>query len=85
MASGATVAQTPRGRKRHLLVDTLGLVLRAKIYAANIQDRAAVPQVLDEVTETFRRLAHVWLDQGMRRVTERAAQGHWRRYSHSSR
>ncbi len=30
------------GRKRHLLVDTLGLVLRAKVHAADLQDRAAV-------------------------------------------
>ena len=52
------------GRKRHLLVDTLGLVLRAKVHAANIQDRTAVPQVLEGVKETFRRLAHVRLDQG---------------------
>jgi putative transposase len=52
------------GRKRHLLVDTLGLVLKVKVHAADIQDRAAVPQVLEGVKETFTRLAHVWLDQG---------------------
>ncbi len=34
------------GRKRHLLVDTLGLVVRAKVHAADIQDRAAVPRLL---------------------------------------
>lgn len=52
------------GRKRHLLVDTLGLVLRAKVHTADLQDRAAVPQVLVGIKERFRRLAHVWLDQG---------------------
>jgi putative transposase len=52
------------GRKRHLLVDTLGLVLRATVHAANIQDRAAVPQVLEGVKDLFGRLAHIWLDQG---------------------
>jgi putative transposase len=52
------------GRKRHLLVDTLGLVLRANVHAASIQDRTAVPQVLDGVKQAFWRLAHVWLDQG---------------------
>jgi putative transposase len=52
------------GRKRHLLVDTLGLVLRAKVHAANIQDRAVVPEVLAGIKDTFWRLAHVWLDQG---------------------
>ncbi len=52
------------GRKRHVLVDTLGLVLKATVHTADIQDRAAVPQVLKGTKEAFRRLAHVWLDQG---------------------
>jgi putative transposase len=52
------------GRKRHLLVDTLGLLLRVTVHAADMQDRAAVPQVLAGVTERFSRLAHIWLDQG---------------------
>jgi putative transposase len=52
------------GRKRHLLVDTLGLVLRAKVPAAAMQDRAAVPQVLQGVKDLVGRLAHSWLDQG---------------------
>jgi putative transposase len=52
------------GRKRHLLVDTLGLLLRAKVHAANIQDRAAVPLVLTGIKDRFWRLAHIWLDQG---------------------
>ncbi len=52
------------GRKRHLLVDTLGLVLTATVHAADIQDRAAVPQVLQGVKDVFGRLAHIWLDQG---------------------
>jgi hypothetical protein len=56
------------GRKRHLVACTpwvtLGLVLKAKVHTADIQDRAAVPQVLEGVKETFCRLAHVWLDQG---------------------
>lgn len=52
------------GRKRHLLVDTLGLLLRVTVHAADIQDRAAVPLVLESVKELFSRLAHIWLDQG---------------------
>jgi putative transposase len=52
------------GRKRHLLVDTQGLVLRAKVHSAAIQDRAAVPQVLEGAAEEFPRLQHVWVDQG---------------------
>lgn len=52
------------GRKRHLVVDTLGLVLRALVHPANVQDRAAVPDVLDGMAAAFPRLAHVWVDQG---------------------
>ena len=52
------------GRKRHLLVDTQGLVLRAKVHSAELQDRAAVPLLLDGIGEPFPRLGHVWVDQG---------------------
>ena len=52
------------GRKRHLLVDTLGLVLRAKVHAANLQDRAAVPLLLEGTPTAFPTIEHVWVDQG---------------------
>jgi putative transposase len=57
-------AKKVSGRKRHLLVDTQGLVLQAKVHAANLQDRAAVPLLLDGVTTTFPAIQHVWVDQG---------------------
>ena len=52
------------GRQRHLLVDTQGLVLRATVHSAAVQDRAAVPVVPEGIQEEFRRLGHVWVDQG---------------------
>lgn len=52
------------GRKRHLLVDTQGLVLQARVHAADLQDRAAVPILLDGVTLKFPHIEHVWVDQG---------------------
>jgi putative transposase len=52
------------GRKRHLLVDTLGLLLRARVHSADQQDRAAVPLVLADIAAEFPRLGHVWVDQG---------------------
>jgi putative transposase len=52
------------GRKRHRLVDPPGLVLRAKVHSAAIQDRAAVPLVLEGVQAECPRLEHVWVDQG---------------------
>ena len=52
------------GRKRHLLVDTLGLVRTATVHAADLQDRAAVPQVLAHAPRDFPHLAKLWADQG---------------------
>jgi putative transposase len=52
------------GRKRHLLVDTLGLVLRADVHSAALQERATVPNLLDGADRQFPRLGHVWADQG---------------------
>jgi putative transposase len=52
-----------KGRKRHLLVDTEGLVLRAVVHPASIMDRDGVKLVLHEGVRTqFPRLRHVWLD-----------------------
>lgn len=52
------------GRKRHLLVDTQGLVLRATVHTAALQDRAAGPLLLAGADEEFPRLEHVWVDRG---------------------
>lgn len=52
------------GRKRHLLVDTTGLVLRVVVHTADIQDRAAVPLLLADAQTSFPTLRHLWVDQG---------------------
>lgn len=52
------------GRKRHLLVDTGGLVLQAVVHAANITDRDGARMVLAGVPSTFPALTHVWVDAG---------------------
>jgi putative transposase len=57
-------AKRVNGRKRHILVDTGGLVLRAKVHTADIQDRAGVPLLLDGADDQFPRIGHVWVDQG---------------------
>jgi putative transposase len=52
-----------KGRKRHLLVDTEGLVLRAVVHPADIMDRDGVKLVLHGGVRTqFPRLRPVWLD-----------------------
>jgi len=52
------------GRKRHILVDTRGLVLTARVHTAALQDRAAVTLLLEGATHQFPRLTHLWVDQG---------------------
>jgi putative transposase len=52
------------GRKRHLLVDTIGLVLRVTVHTADVQDRAAVPLLLAKANTSFPHLQHLWVDQG---------------------
>nr|WP_240906042.1 transposase [Thiorhodococcus mannitoliphagus] len=44
--SVSTVASKPKGRKRHILVDTLSLILTVVVTAANVGDRAGLKQLL---------------------------------------
>ena len=53
-----------KGRKRHILVDTEGFLLRAKVHAANVFDRDGIKLLLEEAKELFPRLSHLWLDAG---------------------
>jgi putative transposase len=55
-----------KGRKRHLLVDTEGLVLTVSVHPASIMDRDGVKLLLPPATilTEFPRLSHVWLDAG---------------------
>ena len=53
-----------KGRKRHLVVDTLGLVLKVVVHPANIQDRDGAKLVLAQVKDLCSRLQLIWADQG---------------------
>jgi transposase len=52
------------GRKRHILVDTTGLVLKVVVHVANIQDREGVKLLLEPLKGEFPRMKKVWLDVG---------------------
>ena len=54
------------GRKRHLLVDTLGLVLQAQVQPGNVQDRVGAKQVLSPLRTTHHRIRKVWADGSYR-------------------
>src|SRR5215212_9366627 len=54
-----------KGRKRHLLVDTQGLVLKARVHSAKVQDREGIKVLLDLPPEHLpERLCHLWMDAG---------------------
>lgn len=54
-----------KGRKRHILVDTLGLIHCLKVHEANIQDRDGALLLLQEKTTVdWPRMKKIWLDSG---------------------
>jgi transposase len=61
---GFDPAKKVEGRKRHLLVDTEGLVLKAKIHSARIPDEDGIRLLMDPVRGRLSRLSHLWVDAG---------------------
>jgi putative transposase len=57
-----------KGRKRHLLVDTEGVVLKAKVHSAVVLHQEGIKTLLDGAKELFPRLSHLWLDAGYRGI-----------------
>ena len=64
------------GRKRHLLVDTLGLILIVVVHAANIQDYDGTKLVFEAIRGRFSRLKLVWADGIYKHVVDWVAR--WR-------
>ncbi|MDU8990973.1 transposase [Streptomyces mirabilis] len=52
------------GCKRHVVVDTLGLLLGVMVTAADVGDRAAAHILREQVAAAHHRLALVWADGG---------------------
>lgn len=62
---GYDKAKNVSGRKRHLLVDTLGLILMVVVHPANVQDRDGARLLLSLlVGHVFSRLQLIWADGG---------------------
>ena len=53
-----------KGRKRHLLTDTNGLLIAAIVTAADLQDRDGAPSLLDSIRSRFPWLRHIFADDG---------------------
>jgi putative transposase len=50
------------GRKRHILVDTLGLLLLVGVHSAGTQDRDGARAVLAPLAHSFTKLRKIWAD-----------------------
>jgi putative transposase len=63
-ARGYDGGKKVRGRKRHLLVDTEGLVLKAKVHSAKVPDQDGIKLLLKGLRDCLARLSHLWVDAG---------------------
>jgi putative transposase len=59
---GYDAGKMVKGRKRHILVDTMGLLLLVVVSAASVQDRDGAKLVLEKVRGLFPRLKLIWAD-----------------------
>ena len=50
---GFDAGKKVKGRKRHILVDRLGLILRAEVHSAGVQDRDGAALVFDRLARRF--------------------------------
>jgi putative transposase len=55
-----------KGGKRHIFVDTLGLLLGVVVTAASVQDPDGAMQVLEVLRHHFSRLRLLWADRAYR-------------------
>ena len=60
--SGFDAGKRVKGRKRHILVDSIGLMFGLVVHGANIQDRDGAPAVLKSIRHACPWLRHVFAD-----------------------
>lgn len=61
---GIDAGKKTNGRKRHIVVDTLGLMVGLVIHSAGIQDRDGAPDVLKTILKRWTWLRHIFADGG---------------------
>jgi transposase len=69
-ARGYDAGKRVTGRKRHILVDTLGLLLAVTVTTASLQDRPGGRRLLTAARPRFPRLGKVWADGGYANVVD---------------
>jgi transposase len=61
---GFDAGKKTTGRKRHLVVDTLGLVLVVMVTTASLQDRPGGKKILPRLADRFPSIGLIWADAG---------------------
>jgi transposase len=61
---GCDAEKKIKGRKRHIVTDTLGLLVGVLVHAANIRDRDGAPDALNAIRVRWPWLRHVLADGG---------------------
>jgi putative transposase len=59
---GYDVAKKVKGRKRHIITDTTGLMVGAATHPADVQDRDGAPLVIEPIHDLFPWLHHLFAD-----------------------
>jgi len=63
---GFDAGKNIKGRKRHILVDTQGLIFAIKITIASVQDRDAAKSLFKNLDGSCKKLRLIWVDGGYR-------------------
>lgn len=61
---GFDAGKKTKGRKRHIIVDTLGLMVGLMVHSADVQDRDGAPDLLKSIRNRWPWLLHVFADGG---------------------
>lgn len=76
--SGYDGGKKIKGRKRHVLVDTLGNLLEVVVSAANVNDRTGAQMLMNKVERQIAlRLLKIWVDKGYQGDLDAWFHTHW--------
>ena len=53
-----------KGVKRHIITDTMGLLLAVVIHSAGVQDRVGAVQVVEKLAESWKKIVKIFADGG---------------------
>jgi putative transposase len=66
LCRGVDGGKKTKGRKRHIITDTMGLLLAVVVHAANEHDSKAAPSVIEQLRGRFNRMIKIIADGGYR-------------------